>query len=745
MSLVHICLAGVLVLAGLAVGFALRLLNERRSLERECENLRDQVADWKTRWSTVDDKRRNALRDLEWARLVFNNTSDMVYVHSLTEEHIPSKFIEVNDEMCRELECTREELLTLSPLEVEHSDVPVSTAGYTASDMVILSDEYIHKREAKFVRRHAQRMMEELLRSGQAVYEATFQGWKGRKIPVEVSARCFNVEGRAMVLCMARDITERKAAERALQESRRRFQNFFMHSPIGVAIYDSERNLVDINRACQRMFGIPDRVEFERLNPFEATFIPAECRDKIKMGESIRCEAVVDFDQILKRVAFVTSRTGIAHFDIQITNMGQDENYQSRGYIMQVQDVTERRRAEEELKSSEQRLRQAEKMEAIGSMAGGIAHDFNNILTPIIGYTTMLLKSEPKPEVLRKYLTGILKASHRAKDLVGQILTFSRRGTPEEEKLRPIRVSPIIKEVINLQKTSLPENVQIQHTIKTERDVVMANPTKIHQVLMNLCTNAGHAMAENGGTLELLVTEFVLQSRQKALYPELEPGRFLRISVKDTGTGMDGATLARIFEPFFTTKKIGKGTGMGLAVVQGIVKGYKGIITVESELGKGSIFHVVLPARDEEPVALVEEATADLPRGRERILVVDDDVDVLEMEVQMLNSLGYQTVSVASAEEAREIFQRSEPFDLVIADQSLPGQSGTDLLRHLLQTRQDLPVVLCTGYGQDVTLEKAREAGVREFLRKPVAVEDLAQIVRHAMDVAHSPKTKPGG
>lgn len=371
-------------------------------------------------------------------------------------------------------------------------------------------------------------------------------------------------------------------------------------------------------------------------------------------------------------------------------------------------------------------------MEAIGTLAGGIAHDFNNILTPILGYAEITLDTVPEGDDVRMYMEEILKASGRAKDLVSQILTFSRRSEGEVRR-HPAHIIPIVKEVLALLRGSIEKNIEIQRIIKTDRDVVLCDQTQIHQVIMNLCTNARHAMKKEGGTLEVLITGFVKDARARGEFAALEPGRYIRISVKDTGTGMDRATVERIFEPFYTTKKSGEGTGMGLSVVHGIVTGMGGDILVETAPGEGSSFHVVMPVIEQ--AAGVSDDERDLvPRGDECVLFVDDEPDIARMASHMLASLGYDPVVCTRADEALELVRRDPgQYDVVISDQVMPEMPGTQLAHELRSLRPDLPVVLCSGFSEAISREQAELIGIQGFLAKPILRADLARAIRSAL------------
>lgn len=387
-------------------------------------------------------------------------------------------------------------------------------------------------------------------------------------------------------------------------------------------------------------------------------------------------------------------------------------------------------RAYEELRITQGQLVQAQKMEAIGTLAGGIAHDFNNILTAIIGYTELAREEVPEGSRVQANLQEVLKAGMRAKDLVQQILMFSRQSTQEQ---KPLQMDSIVEEGLKLLRASIPTTIEIRPNIQRECGTVLGDPTQIYQVLMNLCANAAHAMREKGGVLEVSLMNVDIDAAL-AQHPDLKSGPYVRLTVSDTGHGMDRAVMERIFDPYFTTKEPGEGTGMGLAVVHGAVKSHGGAIAVDSEPGKGTTFHVYFP-RMERGGAPEAEAAASIPTGSERILFVDDEKALVDMIKQMIESLGYKVAGRTSSIEALEAF-RAQPdkFDLVITDQTMPNMTGEMLARKLLRIRPDIPIILCTGYSESITKEKVKAMGIRELIMKPVVRSELARIIRDVLD-----------
>jgi two-component system, cell cycle sensor histidine kinase and response regulator CckA len=385
----------------------------------------------------------------------------------------------------------------------------------------------------------------------------------------------------------------------------------------------------------------------------------------------------------------------------------------------------------EKHKKTEEQLRQAHKMEAIGTLAGGIAHDFNNLLAAIMGFTEMVIEDLPEGCQEEKNLRHVLKSAHRGRDLVKQILTFSRKS----DYIRgPMSITSLITETIQLLRASIPSTVKIMFKTTATLDTVLASPTEIQQMLMNLATNAALAMQYRGGTLEITLNDIDFQPDTPVFDLDIAPGEYIQLVVKDTGNGMTPEVMKRIFEPFFTTREVGKGTGMGLAVVYGIVTDLQGTITVESEIGVGSLFRVFLPKIKSDVTSEPLKAD-DSPGGTERVLFLDDEELLVEWGHAALTRLGYKVTSMTDSIKALKTFSDdSSQFDLVITDQTMPGLSGIQLARALLAIRRDIPIILFTGHSDTVTPEEAQAAGVREFLLKPFGKQELAGAIRRVLD-----------
>lgn len=402
------------------------------------------------------------------------------------------------------------------------------------------------------------------------------------------------------------------------------------------------------------------------------------------------------------------------------------------GCVVAFSDVTQKNELERQ-------LRQAQKMEAIGTLAGGIAHDFNNILSVILGYTDLTLRRIPPDHPAVIDLQLISKAGLRAVDLVRQILTFSRQT---EQTLQPLRIQTILKEMLKLLRASIPTTVEIQHRIDDGCRPVLGDATQIHQVVMNLCTNAYHAMLEKGGILKLTLAEVELAAGDLINKIDLQPGEYVRLMVSDTGHGMDGGTMEKILEPYFTTKPKGKGTGLGLAIVHGVVKAMKGAITVYSEVGEGTRFHVyfpVAPADAAQPETIM--APLDIPTGKERIMVVDDEEAIALLFKEVFSSLGYHVRSFTDSREAFTFFEKApDTIDLVVTDMTMPHMRGTELSQRLAAIRPDLPIILCSGFDELLSEDDMQKFGIRAVLMKPVMKMKIAQVVREALDAMEAQK-----
>lgn len=391
--------------------------------------------------------------------------------------------------------------------------------------------------------------------------------------------------------------------------------------------------------------------------------------------------------------------------------------------------VLERKRIEEEQDRFQKELIKTQKMEAIGVLAGGIAHDFNNILASIMGYTEMSLRQVERNSKVWSNLNFSLKSINRAKDLIEQILTYSRQT---KEELRPIKLIPIFKESVKFIRATLPATIEIRQKTSAKKDVILGNSTQIYQIIMNLCTNAFHSMNEREGLLNIELVEETIKDTM--IYPGIIPGNYIKLIIKDTGHGMDEAIKNKIFDPFFTTKKRGKGTGMGLSVVHGIVKNHKGFILVSSEPKKGSTFQIFFPSCDGK-IKTIEQITQEVSPGNESILFIDDEKILANAITKMLASTGYKVMRETSSLNALEIFKKNpENFDLVITDLTMPRMSGLKLVEEIKTVRKNIPVILCTGYSDEIKPDEIKKLGIERLLKKPVSISKMTSAIRDIMD-----------
>ena len=394
-------------------------------------------------------------------------------------------------------------------------------------------------------------------------------------------------------------------------------------------------------------------------------------------------------------------------------------------YVGILVDITERKRVEAENEKLESRIRKSERLETLGNLAGGIAHDFNNILTPIIGYAEMGMMRLPEQEPSHGFFREITVAAERAKNLVQQILMFSRA---QETESSSVAVQTVIEEALKLLRASIPSTIGIEKHINQASRNIYADPSKIYQVILNLCTNAFQAMENTGGTLTIDLDEIIPDGNLKKKFPEMAVQPYVRLTIADTGHGMDSNTLDHIFEPFFTTKPVNKGTGLGLSVVHGIVTGYKGVIDVESAPEKGTIFNIYLPVCDKD-CSVKEQKTA-ISKGTASILLVDDEKATLEVTNMILTQSGHKVLAVNSPGEALELFRKSpRAFDLVVSDLTMPEMTGIKLASEIYASRPELPVILMTGYSKDIDENEMKKSNIVRILKKPVRLNTMISTI----------------
>jgi PAS domain S-box-containing protein len=509
----------------------------------------------------------------------------------------------------------------------------------------------------------------------------------------------------------------RKEAEERIHASERKYRSIFENAIEGIFQSTPEGRLISVNPALARIHRYDSPEEMMRDVDHIGKKLWVSREDRVRYRNLVQKDGVVRAFQ-----AEQYRKDGTAYWASITTHAARDTKGKLLYYEGMIQDITERRRLEGQ-------LQQTQKMEAIGTLSAGIAHDFNNILTAILGFADLGFEDAPADSKAKRHLARVLRAAQRGKDLVTQILSFSRKG---QEELRPTLLAPVVKESTKMLRASLPKTIEIRGDVTTEPLLALADPTQIQQIIMNLGINAAHAMRQKGGLMTVDLS-CVTVTPDDAPDARLTPGPCLKLSVGDTGTGMDRDTLERVFDPFFTTKKRGEGTGLGLWVVQTIVKNHNGAITVRSAPGKGSTFEVFLP-RIPEQVLPASEPPLSALKGHGRLLIVDDETDLVELEKEMVERLGYSATTVIESAAALALFKENpDKYDLVLTDQTMPGMTGIDLARELLSVRPDIPIVLVTGYRDVLDAELAREAGVKVIIAKPMTRAEIGLTIKQLL------------
>ncbi|HEX2964401.1 MAG TPA: MASE3 domain-containing protein [Syntrophorhabdaceae bacterium] len=606
---------------------------------------------------------------------------------------------------------------------VDFNDRYCEMLGYTPEELRNLTYQQLtpdrwHTFEERIVREQI------ILRGYSDVYEKEYRRKDGTIIPVELRT-VLSRDDDGMPVSMwgiVRDITERKRSEEILRKShddleirvrerteeleteRRRLYKVLETLPVMLAIIQPDHTVEWVNRAYRDALGDAQghlcfSAQFGRDKPCDEcqAFVP------LQTGKPHRWEWTLP-----------NGRT----FDIH--NFPFVRHDGTKAILEMDFDITDQRRAEAERIKLEEQLRQAHKMEALGTLTGGIAHDFNNILAGIMGFAEMAREDAFENDQLRYSLDRVLQGAIRGRDLVKQMLTFSRKT---EYDTKAISLTPVIKETLQLLRATIPTTIDIEFTNMAKKDTILANTIGIQQIILNLATNAAHAMRENGGKLTITLSD---------AYDQTSP--FLALTVRDTGAGMPADVLSRIFEPFFTTKEAGQGTGMGLAVVYGIVKSFHGDISVHSTPGHGTVFQIYLP-RATADESFETDVAITLPGGTESILLVDDEETLVELGKRMLERMGYKVTATTSSAEALRIFtEKPKFFDLVITDHTMPELTGMRLAEQLLGMQPDLPIILCTGFSESLKPEAVKNAGIREYLMKPLSKRELSIAVRRVLD-----------
>lgn len=593
--------------------------------------------------------------------------------------------------------------------------------GYSLGEVQQL---YVWDWDAQWTREQLLEMFPRVGAVGQR-FETVHRRQDGTVYGVEITANWVTLAGQQLGFCICRDISQRKAADKALRESEERYRRIVETAREGIWVIDSEYHTTYVNQVMADMLGCTPT---EMIGRQPTAFMFAEDTAQFQERMVRRQQGQNDIYEYRFR-----RQDGGELWTMLSANPILDEEGHFQGSFAMISDITDRKRVEEAKKKMEAQLQQAQKLEALGTLAGGISHEFNNILWGIMGSAElgmMNLGAKPEPAKLSANLKTILQLSDRARQLIIQIMAFSRKSAVD---IRPVRPHHIVEEAAKLLRGSIPKNIDIVCETDRSRGSILADPVQIQQIVMNLGINAYHAMEQEGGVLRIKLEEVIADSEIASQHPGLKAGNYLRLTVADSGTGMDQETLKRMFDPFFTTKMVGKGTGLGLAVVHGIVESLGGGIIVQSEPGQGTTFIIYFPLyvspEDEETRPDLEPL-----RGQGCILLVDDEAQLAEIAANLLRKLGYEVIVSTDGMEALKVFnEEGKRFDLLITDQSMPQMTGLELVRAIKGIRPEMPVILCSGYTKLEDDKKLQEAEISKVLTKPLRLRELSEAVKELL------------
>ena len=555
-------------------------------------------------------------------------------------------------------------------------------------------------------------------------YECTFIGKRSQRIDCLQTSKAIHYEGEPAVLGLVTDLTEIKRTQEAIRESQNRLSCIITSAMESIITLDEHRRIQLFNPASEQMFGCS---ETEAMGQSIDRFIALTNSDKNQNNSDVleQHSIVSILEGRMRTINGIRINGEVFPVEASIAKVrsGNEELY-----TIILRDITERLKSEEKQRNLQSQLLQSQKMEAVGSLAGGIAHDFNNILSVIIGNAELVkLKLNPKHRAM-KHIEEVISASDRAQELVRQILAFSRK---QDAQFRPVRLHYILREGMRLLRASLPATIEIKVDLPLNGPLILGDATQIHQLIMNLCTNAAQAIEGINGKLSLRQKNVEFDDRAILYHPDLKKGQYAMFTVQDTGLGMDGFTLKRIFEPFFTTKAPGKGTGLGLAIVHAIIKSHGGAIKVQSQVGKGTQVDVYLPVYEGEEESIKSEQPKESFGSAERIMIVDDEEQLLSVLSETLKGLGYQVFPFIKPVEALRAFEENPAgFDLVITDQTMPLMTGIFLASRIRQLRDNMPIILMTGYDQLEDPKKLEALGIQTVLLKPFRKGVLGETIR---------------
>lgn len=546
----------------------------------------------------------------------------------------------------------------------------------------------------------------------------------GEKLLLRLSFEQVQIDGQPCFLVVAENITEEHRARDALKESENIFSKIFHMNP--------EMGIIT-RRRDGKIFAVND--VFLNASGFDREELVGKSTEALRIWGNGERRAFLEHLEkmgIVRDAEVMLQRKSGERYPVMYSAVVLDFRGEPCVFAFGTE-ISERKKAEEERKRFEALLRQNQRMEAIGTLAGGVAHDFNNILAAIIGYSELAKLNIPGGESASLYIDQILNASLRAKELIKQILTFSRMKPAQD--LRLLRLSTLIEETIKFLRSSIPSTVEIHREISCQEDMVLADPAQIRQVLINLAANAVHAMDGKGGVMDFKLATVELGPDCATIHPDLGPGKYVVLSVSDTGHGIAPEIVDRIFEPYFTTKSTKTGTGFGLAAVHGIAKRHNAAVTVQSEQGRGATFSVYFP-QAQEPISTESVLEQDIPGGTESVLLIDDEQPVADFMSALLQGLGYRVTAKTNPAEALSGFWEDPMrFDLVITDYTMPGLTGIEVAMRMRELRADIPIVIATGFSDRIDGEKAKELRLDGFLMKPSRRAEIAKVVRKVLDV----------
>ncbi len=634
----------------------------------------------------------------ELNRFLIDNSSDPILVFELSDDIPNSRFVDVNSVACLLTNYTKEDFLNLRLKDLIPRDRIEGVQG----------------------------RVESIVKHQRVSFDTVILTKDGRKVPVNVNARAFETESKRYIVIVGKIVEDGSITSEKLSESISRYR--ILAAQTGMLIYDCNLNTGKI-----KWGGAFTQVTGYTLRELELMSYQ-------RWLDNIHPD---DLPVVRRQIEKAKQEIGKFRIEYRVRHKSGEYKYvEDQGVVLpdlsgeayrilgSIKDITVQKKEEEERHRLEQQIQHSQRLESLGVLAGGIAHDFNNLLAVIIGLTDMALKELPKKSPLYEDLSEVLQAANRAKDLVKQILAFSRQAGEENS---PLYLHVIAREVIKMLRATIPPNIEIIDNVDVHSGAIMGNPAQIHQVIINYCTNAIQAMP-TGGKLEIEVKDVTLGDDASRIHPRLSPGSYVRLVVRDTGHGMEPHILERIFDPFFTTKKPGEGTGMGLAVVHGIVTAHGGAIVVESKPGLGSTFYTYFP-RIDNPIIVEQITDEESYHGSEKILFVDDEESVCKLGKRVLSQMGYQVEVYQNPLSALAAFTQSpEKFDLVVTDHAMPKMSGEVLARWIKELRPDIPVIIFTGFSADWTQEELLKSGIEDVVMKPIVARDLAKRIRKVLD-----------